>query len=118
MISTRSRASALVVRRRLGNLPNDVKAVADPAESGVLTGERRLIGDAHEELRAAAVRIARDVSRPRPCPRVNGSLLCLGLEHAEPARAVLRALGGILRERIASLDDAVLHHPMEGRVPT
>ena len=93
---------ALVVRGRLGNLTNDFQAFAHAPENGVLTGQRRLIGDADEELRAAAVGIA-GTYRGRDRSARERLVARLGLEHAETAGAVLLALCGILRERIAAL---------------
>ena len=104
------------VGRELRDLLDDVEPFADAAEQRELPRERRLLGDAHEELRAAAVRLSRPQRRADRAARERLRAV-LRLQHAEPARPDLRRpLAGILRQRIAPLDDAVPHHAMERRV--
>ena len=58
LISTRSRARPLSSAGVSEILRTTFNPSLTRPKSGVLTGQRRLIGDAHEKLRAAAVRIA------------------------------------------------------------
>ena len=76
--------------------------------------ERRLIGHAHEELRAAAVRLARLQHGRHGAARLRLAA-DLRLQHTQPARAVQLRLRRILRQRIAALDDPQPDHAMERR---
>jgi hypothetical protein len=83
-------------------------------EDGVLIGQRRLIREEDEELIAGAVWLARDQDGGhRPAGERRGPRL--GLHHVLSACAVLRALGRILRERVASLHHPVPHHRVKRR---
>ncbi len=105
---------ALVVRGRLGDRADNLQPLAHAPECRVLAGERRLIAHADEELCARAIGIARtDDGRNRS--RGERLRARLGSKHAETAGAVLALLRRILRERIASLHDAVSNDAMERR---
>ena len=95
---------------------DDVEPFADAAEHGELPRQRRLFGDAHEELRAAAVRLPRPQRRAHRAARERLRAV-FRLQHAEPARSrPAPLLRRILRQRIAPLDDPVPHDAMERRV--
>ena len=101
-------------RRRLRDLLDDVHALGDAAEDRVLAGQRRLIGHADEELRPAAVGLARLQHRRHRAAR-RRLAADLGLQHTQPAGAVQLRLRRILRQRIAALDDAQPDHAVKGR---
>ncbi len=105
---------ALLVDRRLGDLLQHLDPVRDVREHGVLVVERRLIGEHDEELRPRAVGLARhEHGRHRSARHLRRTRF--GLHHVLSARAVQRSLGRVLRQRIAALDHAVFHGPMECR---
>ena len=84
VIATRVSRRALRVGRELRDLLDDVEPFADAAEHGELPRQRRLIGDAHEELRAAAVRLPGPQRRADRAARERLRAV-LRLQHAEPA---------------------------------
>jgi len=97
------------------DLVDDLHPFAHAAKQRVLAGQRRLVGDAHEELRSRAVGL------PGPQRRADGTArerlgVHLGANHPEAPRPVLRGLGWILRQRIATLDERIRDHAMEQRV--
>ena len=114
-IAMRSFGRPFLVGRDLGNLLRDENALADAAEHVVHAVEPGLIGDADEELRAAAVGIPAAHDRRHRAARVL-LRVPLGSKHAEPARPVGVDLRRILRQRIAALhnslpDDAMKRRP-------
>ena len=76
--------------------------------------EPRLVDDADEELRAAAVGLAGDHHRGDGPPRVPLRVE-LGRDEAQAAAAVHVPAGRILRQRVAALHDPVPHHAVEDR---
>ena len=102
----------LRVGRERGDLLDDLEPLDDPSKDGVLTLQAGLIAGADEELRAAAVWGVRN-EHARHCARGHRLRVDLPAELVEAAGAVLREPGGILRQRIAGLDDPVANGAME-----
>ena len=102
------------VYRGLRDPGDDVHAVGHLAPDGVQAVEPRLIDDADEELRAAAVRLSGHEHRRDRAPQVPG-VAELGADQTEAALVVLGGALGIRRQRVAALHDAVGHHAVERR---
>ena len=101
-------------RGRLGNLLHDIHAFGDPAEDSELPAQRRLVGHADEELRAAAVRLVGLQHRGDRAAR-RRLAVDLGPQHTQSSGAIKLRLRRILRERIAALDDPQPDHPVKRR---
>ncbi len=90
----------------------DQNPLDDAREHRVLPVERWLIGNADEKLRAGAVGPIRNQHRRHRAARVL-LLVDLGLQAIQAAGAVATLGIGILRQRIAALDDALTNHAVE-----